>query len=74
MNKTKQARQARQTLKTLHENFKNWCGKENKFFTTKLGCGEDTFTNGEVLAAHIGMAVAFPMITILTSFIENLDI
>lgn len=71
MNKTKQARQA---LKRLHENFKNWCGKENKFFTTKLGCGEDTFTNGEVLAAHMGMAVAFPMITILTSFIENLDI
>ena len=71
MNKTKQARQA---LKRLHKNFKNWCGKENNFFTNKLGCGEDTFTNGEVLAVHIGMAVAFPVITILTSFIENLDI
>lgn len=68
MNKTKQARQA---LKRLHENFKNWCGKENKLFTAYLGDG-DTFTNGEVLAAHVGMAVGLPVIFIVTSFIENL--
>lgn len=77
MNKTKQKKQvqqALQALKALHKNFKNWCGKENKFFTTKLGCGEDTFTNGEVLAAHIGLAVAIPVMTLLTSFIENLNI
>ena len=73
MNKTKQ-KQALQALKELHKNFKNWCGKENKFFTAKLGCGEDTFTNGEVLAAHIGLAVAIPVSTLLTSFIENLNI
>ena len=74
MNKTKQKKQALQALKALHKNSKNWCGKENKFFTTKLGCGEDTFTNGEVLAAHIGLAVAIPVATLLTSFIENLNI
>lgn len=68
MNKTKQARQA---LKRLHENFKNWCGKENKLFTAYLGDG-DTFTNGEVLAAHASMAVGLPVIFIVTSFIENL--
>ena len=72
MNKTKQKKQALQALKALHKNFKNWCGKENVFFTTKLG--EETFTNGEVLAAHIGLAVAIPVATILTSFIENLNI
>lgn len=53
---------------------KSWLRKENRFFTKNLGCGEDTFTNGEVLAVHIGMAVAFPVITILTSFIENLNV
>lgn len=74
MNKTKQKKQALQALKELHKNFKNWCGKENKFFTTKLGCGEDTFTNGEVLATHIGLAVAIPVMTLLNSFIENLNI
>ena len=66
-------KKAEKTMQVLHEKFKNWCGKENKLFTAYLGDG-DTFTNGEVLAVHIGMAVAFPVITILTSFIENLNV
>lgn len=72
MNKTKQKKQALQALKALHKNFKNWCGKENKFFTTKLGCGEDTFTNGEVLAAHMILILFIPAIFAAQALIESL--
>lgn len=64
-------KKAEKTMQALHKKFKNWCGKENRLFTDYLGDG-DTFTNGEVLAAHIGMAVGLPVIFIVTSFIENL--
>lgn len=67
----KTTRKAMQALKALHKKFNNWCGKENRLFTAYLGDG-DTFTNGEVLAAHVGMAVGLPVIFIVTSFIENL--
>ena len=64
-------KKAEKTMQVLHEKFKNWCGKENKLFTAYLGDG-DTFTNGEVLAAHASMAVGLPVIFIVTAFIENL--
>lgn len=64
-------KKAEKTMQTLHKRFKNWCGKENKLFTAYLGDG-DTFTNGEVLAAHVGIAVGLPVIFIVTSFIEQL--
>lgn len=55
----------------MKKRFATWCAKENRFFTDKLGDG-DQFTNGEVLAAHVGMAVGLPVIFIVTSFIEQL--
>lgn len=60
------------TLKKLRNRYKNWSSKTNHFFTDKLGCGEDKFTNGEVLKAHIGLAVAIPSMYLITALIESL--
>ena len=58
--------------KKLRQAFKTWCAKKNETFTRALGCGEDEFTNGEVLKAHIGLAVGIPAMYLLTALTESL--
>ncbi len=55
----------------MKKRFATWCAKKNRFFSDKLGDG-DQFTNGEVLAAHMILILFIPAIFAAQALIESL--
>lgn len=54
----------------MKKKFIKWCSKKNVFFTDNIGDG-DQFTNGEVLAAHIGTIVFLTAIFAAQALIQT---
>jgi hypothetical protein len=54
----------------MKKKFITWCSKKNDFFTDNIGDG-DQFTNGEVLATHIGTFILFTVIFAAQALIES---
>lgn len=55
----------------MKKRFTAWCAKKNRFFSDKLGDG-DQFTNGEVLAVHTGLLIGIPVIFAAQALIESI--